>query len=414
MPVPLRVDPAQQFSCAQCGRCCRRWEIVVSQAEAGALERQGARQWFRESDQAPEGTSDNPFEPIAGAPGVLRIRKRSDGACGFLSPANRCRIHEELGGGRKPLTCRVFPFSFHPAPSAVIVTTSFGCPTVTANQGEPIGAVAAQRSLSTLREEWFSTYRPPGQPLVLVAGRPLVASSAHVIRTHLRRMLDREDGGVCDLRANVRRMAVMLEDLTRVRVQRLPDDAFTEYVALTVPYAAADTKPVPKRPPTRVGRLLQRGFLFAVAATRLRMERRSASRLRLGLLNARLLLHFHGLGSGVERVSLARLRGARLDVNAHEIQPAVHHYLRASIETVDAGDRPLIEAFAIAISILNGACALAIMNANAAGQSVNADGFRAALVEANDLAHADPRGLFGRLLGQLAGGVEALYEFGRV
>ena len=45
----------------------------------------------------------DPFEGIPGVPGLQRIRKRADGACGFLSPDNRCRIHEELGAAKKPL-----------------------------------------------------------------------------------------------------------------------------------------------------------------------------------------------------------------------------------------------------------------------------------------------------------------------
>ncbi len=64
---------------------------------------------------APEGTDTDPFEAVPGWRGFHRIRSRADGACGFLSPTNRCRLHEELGGAHKPLTCRMFPFTFHPA-----------------------------------------------------------------------------------------------------------------------------------------------------------------------------------------------------------------------------------------------------------------------------------------------------------
>ena len=60
---------------------------------------------------------------------LQRIRKRADGACGFLSADNRCRIHEELGAAKKPLTCRLFPYAFHTAADGVVVTASFGCPT---------------------------------------------------------------------------------------------------------------------------------------------------------------------------------------------------------------------------------------------------------------------------------------------
>ncbi len=384
----------------------------MSEAEAQALTARGAGRWFREADQAAEGAAHNPFEPIAGLAGFARIRKRRDGACGFLSPDNRCRIHEELGGARKPLACRVFPYSFHPTPSAVIVTTSFGCPTIAANEGAALGTGAASHEIGSLRDEWFSTFRPPALPTVLVAGRPIDARSIHILRTHLLQLLDRTEGGARDLRANVRRMAMMLDDLTRVRVRRLADADFAEYVALTVPYAAASRAAVTRQAPSRVGRLLQRGFLFAAAAMRLRLARRGTSRLQLRLLNARLLLHFHGIGPAVGQVNLAHLRRASLDVNSPELQPAVAHYLRASLESIDAGDRSLTDTVAVAVSILNSACALAIMNAAATKQAVDADGFRQALVEANDLAHAMPHGLLGRLTTRLAGGVTALHVFG--
>ena len=89
--------------------------------------------------QAPMASSRDPFEPIPGTP-LQRIRKRADGACGFLSDDNRCRIHEELGAARKPLTCRLFPYAFHTAADGVVVTASFGCPTIVANEGPLIGA----------------------------------------------------------------------------------------------------------------------------------------------------------------------------------------------------------------------------------------------------------------------------------
>src|SRR4051812_26797456 len=112
--VALRHHAEQRFTCQQCGRCCRRgWDIAVTAAEVDAYRKSGASEWFTETERTTETTSD-PFEPIAGHAGHFRIRKRADGACGFLSDDNRCRIHERLGGQRKPLTCRLFPFRFHP------------------------------------------------------------------------------------------------------------------------------------------------------------------------------------------------------------------------------------------------------------------------------------------------------------
>ena len=149
MPTPLRIDSEQRFTCSQCGSCCYRWDVVVSDAEIDAYRRRNASSWYRESRDAAAGDARDlsaearrakvdPFEPVPGFPALHRIRKRADGGCGFLSAANRCRIHEELGADRKPLTCRIYPYSFHAAPDGVVVTTSFGCPTIIANDGQPI------------------------------------------------------------------------------------------------------------------------------------------------------------------------------------------------------------------------------------------------------------------------------------
>ena len=215
------------------------------------------------------------------------------------------------------------------------------------------------------------------------------------------------------LRSNVLRMARALEDLTRAGVVRLPDADFAEYVAVTTRFAASSGHAVARRQPTLVGRLLQHGFLYVIAATRLRIENRGASRFRLRLAMLRLLAHFHRLAPGFSRIDVTALRRERVDVNAPEIQPIVHHYLRASIESLGASERPVLDELAIAVSYLNAAGALAVMNAHASGRPVDRATFSEALMEAVDLAHSDDRGLPGRILGLFAGGVEALYVFGR-
>lgn len=410
--APLSVDPEQRFTCAGCARCCRRWEILVSPAEAESLRSRGAARWFREADGAPEGAARDPFEAVPGWRGFHRIRKRDDGACGFLSTANRCRLHEELGGDRKPLTCRMFPYSFHPARNAVIVTASFGCPTVLANHGERIAEGAALESIQALKSEWFAGYRHAAAPRVLVPGRTIEPASLRILRDGLLAMLNRSDNGRRDLRLNVHRMALVLDDLARTRVVRLTDADFAEYVKLTVLYAASADTAVPPRTPGWVGRLLQRGFLFVVAATRLRIEHAAQSRFRLRLQMFWLLAHFHRLAPGFGRVNVTALTRGHVDVDAPEIQPIVHHYLRASLQSLGAGERPVLDDFAIAVSYLNAACALAVMNARATTGPVDRAVFSDALMEAVDLSHGDDRGLLGRTLRRFAGGVEALHTFG--
>ena len=203
MALPLRLDPDQRFSCASCARCCRRLEIVVSPEELESLRRRRAGKWFREADDVPEGTTDDPFSSIGSGHGYHLIRKRADGACGFLSSANRCRLHEELGAGAKPLACRMFPYGFHPAPAAIVVTTSFACPTIVANHGDPIASAAPRALIASLRKEWFSGRQPTPVPRLLVPGRSIDAVSLATLRDGLLAILNRTDGGTRDLRVHV-------------------------------------------------------------------------------------------------------------------------------------------------------------------------------------------------------------------
>ena len=107
------------------------------------------------------------FEPIPGYAPLLRIRKRPDGACGFLSAEGLCRIHKEMGADRKPIACQLFPFSFHPAEGDTVVTTSFACPTVIANEGAPLTSQA--RELRVLHAAWMREH-----PGAVRAGRARV------------------------------------------------------------------------------------------------------------------------------------------------------------------------------------------------------------------------------------------------
>jgi Fe-S-cluster containining protein len=400
--------------------------VLVTDAERAGYVRRGVARWFRETEAGAEGTDRDPFEAVPGWRGYHRIRSRADGACGFLSADNRCRLHEELGGAHKPLTCRMFPFKFHPAQASVVVTASFGCPTIVENRGELVSGDAMRQSLEAAYEEHDRPVRAAANQRQFVVGRSIDPSSIRIITESLLRMLARAHDGRIDLRANVHRMALALDDLTRRRVLRLADADFAEYIKLTLPYAAtvrelaapkltseggpASPEPTRKDGPGRLGRLMQFGFLYVVAATRYAIDHRDYSRWSLRLGRLHLLAHFHRLAPAVDRVNVGVLR-QRVDVNAPAIQPVAYHYLRASIEALGARNRPVLDDFAIAVSCLNAACALAVMNAHAAGRAVDREVFSDALMESVDLSHADERGLMGWVLPRLAAGVEALHLF---
>lgn len=410
MGTPLRIDLEQRFSCSQCGRCCYQWDVAVTDAEISFYRRRNADAWFRERANAPDGAAHDPFEPIPGFPALHRIRKRADGGCGFLSTDNRCRIHEELGADRKPLVCRMYPYSLHPASDATVVSVSFGCPTIVANQGQPIGIGPARESIESLRAEWFGTRPIVTTSRELVAGRAIEARTARVLRDSLLAMLK---AGGADIRVNIRRIAAALDDLTRRRVLGLADDAFTEYISLKLPHAATTNEETPARRPSRIGRMLQYGFLYSVAATRLASEHRHYSPMQLRLARVRLLAHFHRLAPAVDRVNVAALKSSAVDINAPDIRPIVFHYLRSTLESLGGRDRPLLDDLAMAVSFLNAACSLAVMNAHAAGRPVDRDGFSEALIEAVQLSHSDDQGILTGLLVKLTGGTESLWELAR-
>jgi Fe-S-cluster containining protein len=408
----LRFDAEQRFTCRQCGRCCRRgWDIALTPGEVDAYRRARAERLYREREDVPEGAEQDPFEPIPGHPEYHRIRKRADGACGFLSPDNRCRIHEEMGAASKPLTCRLFPFRFHPGETATLVTASFCCPTVVRNDGATVDSQA--RDLAPLAKAWLREHPEPAGRTALAAGVPLTATTMEALRSALRGMLDRPGPrGEPDLRVAAARMAVLLDDLSRHRVTRLKPDALAEYIALVGAHAALSAKPAVTKAPSALARLLFRGFLFVVMAGREQIEDRRSTGPRLGLRFrlARLLAHVHGLGPAVGAADLAATRRARIDLDDPGVRGLAHNYLRASIAALGAGRRPVIEEMALAVAFLNAGCALAAMRAGRSGRSkAEAADFADGLMEAVDLTHADEGGLLGKILGTLSGGVESLW-----
>jgi Fe-S-cluster containining protein len=397
----MRLDPAQRFTCAQCGRCCRGFDVVVTAAEMDLYRRRNAAAWFRGtrgSDAA------EPFEPVPGAPALRRIRKRDDGACGFLSHDNRCRIHEELGAAKKPLTCRLFPYAFHAASDGIVVKASFICPTIAANEGAPIND-GMTRSLESLRDEWFAIHPVKAAALELVAGRSMSTRLLLLLRKNLAAMLT-ADG--TDLRSGIRRVAAVLDDLTRRRVLVLSQENFAEYVSLTVPYAAARPDAPPARRPGVVARMLQYGFLYAVAAMRDGISHPGQSRHRARWRRLRLLAHFHRLAPALENIDVGALKRHRVDINDAEIRPIAFHYLRSTVETIGAAGVPIVDELAMAASLLNAACALAAMHADAAATRVDRKIFIQSLTEASDVSHARHK-VLESVLAHFSAGTDALF-----
>ncbi len=131
MAISLTLPTIQNWSCHNCGGCCRQHAIEVTEEERQRILSQG----WTANDGTP--TGDALFEWHAGPPWTKRYRlaHQADGACVFLNEQGLCRIHAKFGEAAKPLACRIYPYAFHPAGKQVTVSLRFSCPSVVANRG---------------------------------------------------------------------------------------------------------------------------------------------------------------------------------------------------------------------------------------------------------------------------------------
>jgi len=132
--LPLQLPTIQNWSCHNCSGCCRQHLIEVTEDERQRILKQN----WQPQDGIPE--TQRVLIPHAGPPWNRRYRlaHTDDGACVFLNADGLCRIHAKFGEPAKPLACRVYPYSFHPAGKQVTVSLRFSCPSVAENLGRNI------------------------------------------------------------------------------------------------------------------------------------------------------------------------------------------------------------------------------------------------------------------------------------
>jgi hypothetical protein len=365
--------------------------VAVGPLELVTLRTSGAASLYRGLGEA--------FTATKG--GLALVGRRADGVCGFLGDDNRCRIHAELGFGLKPLTCRLFPYRLHPtAEGPTIVRASLSCPTVAANQGALVSTEA--KALGRLADEWARAFPVSPRALELVAGRSLPAPVAETLRSALQSLLDRPG----DLRANLRRIADLLDDLTRWRVRRMPEDRFAEYARIMARHAETSDRAVSATPSPKLT-WSTRGVLLAVAATRAQLAGEAGMRLRIRLL--RLVAHLHGVGPGSAGVDLRLAEAATLDLADPAVRALVHHVLRGAVTSLGSGEQPLVDELGTHAALLHAATLLARQRAGAQGRSqATADDLLAVIPESMDVLLAS--GTFAGLVRRLGGGTSALRQ----
>ena len=133
MALPLELPTLQNWSCHNCGGCCRQHAIEITAEEKARIESQ---QW----DAADSPLRGQPLFVRSGWPWnrTVRLAHQADGGCVFLDEQGLCRIHGKFGEPAKPLACRVYPYAFHPAGKKIVLSLRFSCPSVVSNRGRPV------------------------------------------------------------------------------------------------------------------------------------------------------------------------------------------------------------------------------------------------------------------------------------
>ena len=191
-----------------------------------------------------------------------------------------------------------------------------------------------------------------------------------------------------DIRENIARIAHALDDLTRSRVLSLPDDDF--------PIHLADAAACRSEERCSAGAAARARRTAACSTDFSMLSRRPARPSSAAAIHG---CNCDWCGCGCWRIFTASRPGIDR-VNVGALKQRAGRYQR----TGDSADRlPLFaldsrnarlprpaaaDELAIAVSFLNAPCALAAMNAHAAGRTVDRQIFSEALMEASDLSHA--------------------------
>ena len=129
--ISLELPTIQNWSCHNCGGCCRQHAIYITPAEE---QRIVGQKWV----DLPDWPAEKSLFVADGPGGKKRLATRDDGACVFLDERGLCRIHGKFGEPAKPLACQIYPYAFHPAGDGLTVSLRFSCPSVVKNLGKPV------------------------------------------------------------------------------------------------------------------------------------------------------------------------------------------------------------------------------------------------------------------------------------
>ena len=338
----IGIPALQNWSCHGCTDCCRgQLLITLSPEEKLRIEKQA---WT-----AADGL--DPSAIIVPQGSDFRLGHQSDGACVFLDPSGRCRIHAKFGEAAKPLACRMYPLVLHPAGKKVVVGMRFSCPSAVANRGKPLeeqrpdiqklaaivvptnyGQIPPPPVAATAGIEWPDFLRyikwldvslaEPNAPIALKLIRAL-----HCLRAAERGGLDQVSGESAE---------EILEALVKSAAQKLP------------------VLPESLRPPTGLTRLILRLLVLEYARTVTVKDLTAPGSHRWKMLTA--VFRFGGAGGRTPalREGLASVKFAEIEKSFGPLSAGAEElltrYFRVKVQSIHFcgrafHDRPLIEGF---------------------------------------------------------------------
>lgn len=138
----VHIAANQNYGCIQCGRCCRRFHVLMAEAEVPRLQRL--------LDSRP---NDLPRDFVTRLNGKPYFARRPSGACVFLDEeTGYCRMHSLFGFSQKALTCRGYPINIASTfPGEVSAIARQDCPAIQRNAGPSL--TSQRRDIEGLVEE---------------------------------------------------------------------------------------------------------------------------------------------------------------------------------------------------------------------------------------------------------------------
>ncbi|QEL20251.1 YkgJ family cysteine cluster protein [Limnoglobus roseus] len=246
MPMPVRSLPVlQNWDCHSCSDCCRTYAVAVTADERERIEKQN---WAIDPDL--KGVTI--FE--TGKDGVT-LAHRPDGACVFLGPDNRCRIHAKFGSAAKPLACRVYPLVMIPTGDYWRVGLRYSCPSVAKNEGRAMTAHAKDAAAYAAELEPRDITRDLPPP-PLQGGQTVAWPDLSRFVTAFAGVLSKADR---PMEWKLRHLLLLTSQLRILTYEKVVGNRLTELVNVLAEGVEEDVPPAEQVPPPGwVGRMLFR------------------------------------------------------------------------------------------------------------------------------------------------------------